>query len=121
MKEETQSRDVLPEFLNGKAPHIKKIYEEAARHKKLLSYIPCYCGCYESAGHMDTYQCFIAKELPNGRILWDEHAANCGICLDTAHTAIMNFKEGKTIKEVRKIIDERYKKGYKKPTPTPLP
>ncbi|PLT28731.1 PCYCGC motif-containing (lipo)protein [Peribacillus deserti] len=121
IREKTPSADILPHFMDDQPEHVKKIYLNAAKNKKLLSYIPCYCGCGESAGHMDTYQCFIFKDLTDGSVVWDNHAAKCGICLDTASTAIMKREEGKSLIEVRKIIEDRYKAGFKKPTPTPLP
>ncbi|MBM7692542.1 hypothetical protein JOC77_001972 [Peribacillus deserti] len=121
IKEKTPSAEILPHFLYGKPEHIRKIYLNAAKHKNILKFIPCYCGCGESAGHMDTYQCFVYENHADGSIVWDNHAAMCGICLDTASTAILQSKEGKSLTEVRKIIEDRYKKGFKKPTPTPMP
>jgi hypothetical protein len=31
------------------------------------------------------------------------------------------MQEGKSLKEIRTIIDETYKEGYAKPTDTPMP
>ncbi|WP_051348681.1 PCYCGC motif-containing (lipo)protein [Peribacillus kribbensis] len=121
VREQTQSAEILPHFLDTVAPHIREIYRMAAKNSALLKYIACYCGCGEKDHHIDTLSCFIFKEKPDGSIIWDKHAAECGICLDTAKTAVINYQSGKSIKEVRRIIDERYQKGFKKPTPTPLP
>jgi hypothetical protein len=30
-------------------------------------------------------------------------------------------KQGKSVQEIRKFIDEKYKEGYAKPTQTPMP
>lgn len=46
---------------------------------------------------------------------------NCGVCLETAAESIIQYKDGKCLKEIRQYIDEKYKEGYSKPTPTPFP
>ncbi|WP_426470434.1 PCYCGC motif-containing (lipo)protein, partial [Salmonella enterica] len=59
------------------------------------------------------------KNLKDGAIVWDDHATKCGVCLEIAATSIQDYKAGKSIKEIRKKIDEAYKNGYAEPTPTP--
>lgn len=46
---------------------------------------------------------------------------NCGVCLETAAESIIQYKDGKCLKEIRQYIDEKYKEGYSKPIPTPFP
>jgi hypothetical protein len=54
---------------------VRAVYEFAARHPEVLSYVPCFCGCERSAGHGDNYDCFIRGRDANGRPQWDGHGA----------------------------------------------
>lgn len=119
IREETESAEVLPNFLGDKPEEIKEIYLNAARNRELLEHIPCYCGCGESAGHQNSYDCFVAENKKDGAVVWDEHGTKCGVCLEIAATSIQDYQSGKSIKEIRKKIDETYKEGYAEPTPTP--
>ncbi|MGW8788147.1 PCYCGC motif-containing (lipo)protein [Heyndrickxia sporothermodurans] len=118
--EETASKDVLPTFLNNTSETVQTIYQAAASHQELLEHMPCYCGCGEM-GHKDNYDCFIQENKKNGAIVWDEHGVNCDVCLEIAAQSIVDYNKGKSMKEIRKSIDEKYKEGYAKPTPTPMP
>lgn len=120
MREETNSIDVLPEFLNNKPKNVKNLYKIAAQNKELLESIPCYCGCGKSAGHKNNYDCFVYKNNKDGSVVWDDHGTKCDVCLKIADRSISKSKEGKTVKEIRKMIDKEYKEGYADPTPTPV-
>ncbi|TYR81588.1 hypothetical protein FZC66_07060 [Priestia megaterium] len=119
VREETANNQTLPEFLNEKPETMKTIYAAAAENKELLENIPCYCGCGESAGHKDNYDCFVNENKENGRVVWDDHGTKCGVCLEIAAQSISDLENGKSIKEIRQNIDAAYKEGYAKPTPTP--
>lgn len=118
IREETTSVDVLPEFLNDKPEEMQNVYTAVAKNKELLENIPCYCGCGESVGHKNNYDCFIYENKENGKVVWDDHGTKCGVCLEIAAQSIAEYSEGKSVKEIRKTIDEKYKEGYAKPTPT---
>ena len=121
LQEETASTSVLPHFLEKKDKAIKTIYAEAGQHKDLLENMPCYCGCGESAGHLNNYDCFVFESKKNGQVVWDDHGTRCGVCLQIAADSIAMDNEGKTVKEIRLAIDKKYADGYSKPTPTPMP
>jgi hypothetical protein len=121
IREETKSADDLPQFLKGKPEDMIAIYASVPKYKALLESIPCYCGCGESAGHRDNYDCFIHDNKENGKIVWDDHGTKCGVCLETAFESIQKFNDGQSIKAIRHYIDEKYNKGFAKPTPTPMP
>ncbi|MGM0921515.1 MAG: PCYCGC motif-containing (lipo)protein [Bacillota bacterium] len=121
IQEETKSADALPSFLNDQPDEIKTLYAAAAKHEELLSYMPCYCGCGESAGHKDNGNCFIKERKENGVIVWDDHGTKCGVCLEIAAKAIIEHEKGMSMKDVREIIDEQYKEGYAEPTDTEKP
>lgn len=121
LRERTGSVQELPRFLNGKSDNIKVIYAAAAQHRDVLEHIPCYCGCGTSAGHKSSYQCFVHEVYEDGSLEWDDHGTRCGVCLEIAATAVMEYKDGKSIKEIRDGIDEAYKEGFSTPTTTPMP
>ncbi|PLT34956.1 PCYCGC motif-containing (lipo)protein [Bacillus sp. V5-8f] len=121
IQEETKTANVMPDFLNGKPEEMAAIYAAAPKYQELLEHIPCYCGCNDSAGHRDNYDCFIHENKNNGAVVWDDHGTKCGVCLITAAESINQLNEGKSIKEIREYIDNKYKEGYPEPTPTPQP
>lgn len=119
IREETSGKEQKPKFLANKTEDLQSLYLAVAQHQELLEYIPCYCGCGESVNHKNNYDCFIYENKPSGAVVWDDHATKCGVCLKIANEAINDFTQGKSVKEIRHIIDEKYKNGYAKPTPTP--
>ncbi|MBA9025376.1 PCYCGC motif-containing (lipo)protein [Peribacillus huizhouensis] len=119
IREETTGVNELPKFLDDKPDDMKLIYTAVANHKELLEKIPCYCGCGEAVNHKNNYDCFIFENKSNGAITWDDHGTKCGVCLEIASQSVIDYSEGKSIKEIRKAIDKKYENGYAKPTPTP--
>lgn len=117
---ETTTPDEFPAFLENQHDTVQAVYSRVASEKDLLEHIPCYCGCGETAGHMNNYDCFV-HEKTNDRITWDDHGTKCGVCLDIAVKAIEMKENGKEVIEIRNYIDETYNSGYGKPTPTPMP
>jgi hypothetical protein len=117
----TASIDVMPSFLNEQPKEIAAIYAAVPHYKKLLESMPCYCGCGESAGHKNNYDCFVADNKSDGKILWDDHGTKCGTCLEIAAVSMQQAEQGISALEIRKMIDDKYKVGYAKPTPTPMP
>jgi hypothetical protein len=121
IQELTASIDVLPKFLDKQPEEIAAIYAETPKYKKLLESMPCYCGCGDSAGHKNNYDCFVADNKEDGKIVWDDHGTKCGTCLEIAAFSMSQAAEGKSALDIRKMVDEKYKEGYAKPTPTPMP
>ena len=121
IQEETASADVLPTFLEGKQENIRLVYQIAGQSTEILEWMPCYCGCGESAGHKSNLNCFIQEKREDGSIVWDDHGTRCLVCLEIAVQSAQLHKEGKSLKEIRQFIDDTYKEGYAKPTPTYMP
>lgn len=118
IREETNSIRDLPSFLASYNESMSHLYEQAATHQKLLENIPCYCGCGESVDHKNNYDCFVYENKSDGAIVWDDHATKCGVCLEIAAISIEQYEKGMSVKDIRRLIDETYKEGYAKPTPT---
>ncbi|HEU4963219.1 MAG TPA: PCYCGC motif-containing (lipo)protein [Bacilli bacterium] len=121
LRETTSAANEMPQFLMTKTQEIQQVYAIAAKHLDVLQYIPCYCGCGEHAGHKSNAECFIHETKDDGTIQWDDHGTRCNTCMEIAVTASKMSDEGKSTKEIRTYIDEHYKEGYAKPTPTPMP
>ena len=119
LREETSGKELKPEFLADKPEDMQTIYLAVAQHQDLLEKIPCYCGCADSAQHKNNYDCFIFENKQSGEVVWDSHGTKCGVCLEIAADAINDLNQGKTVKEIRQSIDNKYKEGYPEPTATP--
>ena len=52
---------------------VRAVYQFAAEHPEVASYVPCYCGC-ERAGHHGSEDCFVASRGANGDVeSWEPH------------------------------------------------
>jgi hypothetical protein len=118
IRETTKSIEHLPSFLSVFEEDMAVLYQQAAEHRELLENIPCYCGCGEAAGHKNNYDCFVYENKQDGSIVWDDHGTKCGVCLEIAAESIAAYEAGKSVKDIRHMIDEKYKEGYAEPTPT---
>nr|WP_106784163.1 PCYCGC motif-containing (lipo)protein [Lysinibacillus timonensis] len=121
LQEETSSPDVLPSFLDDKSEDLHLVYEVAGKSTDILQWVPCYCGCGESAGHRSNLNCFVAETREDGSIVWDDHGTRCQVCVDTVVQTIQAVQDGKSIQEIRQMIDTQYGNGYAEPTPTEMP
>jgi hypothetical protein len=120
-REETASLAALPAFLDNRAPQVRLAYQAAAAVRETLQWIPCYCGCGQSAGHKSNLDCFIHEVKDDGTVLWDDHGTRCEVCLSIALQSAKMKSEGKSDSEIRKFIDATYQKGFAAPTDTALP
>ncbi|GEL05761.1 PCYCGC domain-containing protein [Rummeliibacillus sp. G93] len=121
LQEETASSDILPSFLDKQSEDLKLVYQAAGKATEVLKWMPCYCGCAESANHESNLNCFIKEVKKDGSIVWDDHGTRCIVCVEIAIKSIKQAQEGVPLKDIRKKIDEDYKEGYSKPTKTPMP
>lgn len=108
----------LPKYFDTAPPEIKKAYEFAISRPDVLEHMACYCGC-KSIGHKSNKSCFINRVNEDGSIVLDEHGTMCHICLDVALTTKHLMAEGKSLKEIRKFLDEQY--AGRPSTDTPYP
>ncbi|MBU1136905.1 PCYCGC domain-containing protein [Patescibacteria group bacterium] len=113
-----QERSNLPQYATRTAS-VQAAYQHALDNPELLQYIPCYCNCYQ-LGHKNVDECFIKEFKPDGKVVFDEHGANCGICYATVLDSQLLFDQGKTIQEIREYVDNKYS-SYGQGTNTPLP
>jgi len=58
----------------GPPEQVRQAYIFAAQNPGVLEYVPCYCGCGESDGHISNVDCFVASRTLNGAVeSWDTH------------------------------------------------
>jgi hypothetical protein len=116
----------LPPLPKGFAPArpmevVQQVFEFAARHPEVLTYVPCYCGC-EHLGHKGNHDCFVKSRAANGNVTeWEAHGIGCQICLDVGREAMMLFNSGASVTSIRAAIETRYGAYFRTSTPTPQP
>lgn len=103
----------LPDYASKNQKTITS-YTKAAEYQDMLMYIPCYCGCGSHSGHLSVKNCFV-KEGGG----YDDHGANCEMCMDIVLEAVKMYNDGKAIPEIRSYINSKYGM-YSLPTNTPL-
>lgn len=92
------------------------LYSWVATHQDALQYMPCPCGCGDM-GHTSNVSCFIGGGQ-NGKVLYDDHAIGCQDCQDVALETRKLLGQGKSLSEIRTVVDRKYPG---RPTDTPKP
>jgi len=98
----------LPDFAY-KTVRVEDAYTFAVNNQDQVMYISCYCGC---AGMQHTDSLIQHRSLkdcylkPDGS--YEPHASNCRLCNDITLEAKDLLMKGISLKEVRKIIDDKY-------------
>jgi hypothetical protein len=102
---------------------VQQVFEFAARHPEVLSYVPCYCGCENPRlGHKGNHDCFVKSRAANGMVTeWEPHGIGCQICLDVGREAMLLFNSGASVTSIRAAIEKRYGGQFPSSTPTPKP
>ena len=95
----------LPEAMQQAPARVRTAYQFALAHPDALKNVACYCGC-GSIGHHSNLACTIKDMNHDGKVVFDDDAMGCSICVDIA-TDVMNMTEqGKSPAEIHtKIVD----------------
>ena len=98
----------LPAEMKDQPARVKEAYRFAIANPDLLKQIPCFCGCVAEQ-HESNYNCYVAKDGGPGSVLdFDNHATGCGICVDITQDVMTMQQEGKSVDEMRQVINQRY-------------
>ena len=98
----------LPAEMKDQPARVKEAYRFAIANPDLLKQIPCFCGCVAEQ-HKSNYNCYVAKDGGPGSVLdFDNHAMGCGICVDITQDVMTMQQEGKSVDEMREVINQRY-------------
>ncbi|MFB9325365.1 PCYCGC motif-containing (lipo)protein [Paenibacillus aurantiacus] len=121
LRQTTAGAQTLPAFLTDAHSVIVQSYQAAAASQDVLAFIPCYCGCGDSAGHRSNLECFIHETNADGSVTWDDHGTRCGTCMEIAVQAAVMKQEGKSIADIRSAIETKYSSQAQYATDTPQP
>lgn len=83
-----------PALFTGK---VAEAYRVARQRPALLERLPCYCGCYLTAGHQNNLDCFR-----------DRHGETCDMCVEIALEAERLARAGYGAADIKATIDRRF-------------
>ena len=98
----------MPSVVKAAPVVVRQSYQFAVANPDVLQHVACYCGCGKM-GHKSNYMCYV-KNAEGGKVIYDNHALGCSICVDTTQDAMRLYKDGKSIKEIRDYVDAAYSK-----------
>jgi hypothetical protein len=84
-------------FASNPNPEIAASYQVAKEIPEVLEYMPCYCGCFGTAGHRNNLDCFR-----------DNHGITCSLCRAIALEAKRQHELGTPVQQIKRIVDERW-------------
>lgn len=65
---------VWPDFVRQAGPEVQRLYEFQIENGDLMRYMPCFCGCGDSAGHRSNRDCYVKEVNPDGSVVLDSMA-----------------------------------------------
>lgn len=65
--------EALPDSVRAAPPDIQEVYRFAIANPEIVSAFPCYCGC-GAMSHESNLDCYIQELLPDGTIVFENHA-----------------------------------------------
>lgn len=110
------SSQSLPEYILASDANTQVAYQFAVDRPDVMMWMVCYCGCGDHAGHKSAFNCFVK----DGGKEFDEHGANCQMCVNIALDAKAMTAEGRSLRDIRAYIDGKYS-DIGPGTDTPLP
>jgi hypothetical protein len=100
----------MPAEVQSAPVTVQQAYQFAVANPDVLQQLPCYCGC-GPIGHTSNYACYVAEQSSDGSVkTFDNHALGCSICVDITQDAMRMLKDGKSVAEIRKYVDQSYAK-----------
>jgi hypothetical protein len=99
---------VWPTAYRSAPQSVRTAYQYATANYETLRYIPCFCGCGLSAGHLNNYDCFVNDAKPDGWFILDPHGMGCGTCVAITLEVVAMRSQGMTTKAIRTAIDDRW-------------
>lgn len=99
--------EALPQEMQAAPVTVREAYQFAVANPEPLKNVPCYCGC-GAIGHKSNYSCYIKNVESDGKIVFDQHALGCSLCVDITQDVIRLSKEGKSPGTIRDLIVANY-------------
>lgn len=101
-------RDIPSYLTNDNDKDTKKIYIQVYDYKDVLKQIPPYDG----SSYKNVFETFFYKENPDGTLIWNDHALKNGKALAVGGYASALAKSGKSLTEIQKEVEKKYKGEY---------
>ena len=101
------SMDGMPAEVKTAPTTVQQAYQFNVANPEVMKQIPCYCGCGKM-GHTSNYACYVQSVDEQGVITYDTHALGCSICVDITQDTMRMLKQGKTVPEIKTIVDQTY-------------
>jgi len=114
-KVEMAVMDGMPDRVHTAPVRVQEAYQYAVANPEVLQHIPCYCGC-GAMGHTSNYSCYVAGNETESAVVYDEHALDCGICIDITQDVMRLQVQGKSVEEIFNTINNAYAR-FGPPTP----
>ncbi len=99
----------MPSEMKSAPTTVQQAYQFAVANPEVMKQIPCYCGCGK-IGHTSNYDCYVSGVESDGKINYDTHALGCSICVDITQDTMRLLRQGKTVTEIKSIVDQTYSK-----------
>ncbi len=96
----------MPADVRKASVSVQQAYQFAVANPEVVKQVPCYCGC-GSMGHTSNYSCYVKSDA-GGKIVFDQHATGCGICVDITHDTMRGLAAGKTVAQIKAEVDQNY-------------
>ena len=114
------SGGAMPDWVVAGGEDVAMAYQFVLDRPDVMMWMPCYCGCGDHSGHKSARNCFIKDSSTSSNVQFDEHGADCAMCVGIALDVKAMTEEGKSLREMRAFIDGKYG-GAGGGTDTPMP
>lgn len=108
--------DQMPAEVQSAPVTVQTAYQFNAANPDIMQDIPCYCGC-GSIDHTSNYDCYVSDVDASGKIIFDNHALGCSICVDITQDVMRMLRDGKSPQNIRANIDATYSRYGPSTTP----
>ncbi len=99
--------NMLPQEMQTAPTRVREAYQFAVANPSALQNVPCYCGC-GAMGHTSNYSCYVKNVNADGKVVFDQHALGCSLCVDIAQDVMRLTKEGKSPGDIHATIVSTY-------------
>lgn len=97
----------MPMKVQSAPKTVSDAYRFAVANPEATRNVPCFCGC-GAMGHTSNYDCYVQDAPNNGKIIFDEHALGCSICVDITQDVMRMTGEGRAPPQIRQAILNTY-------------
>lgn len=97
----------MPMKVQSAPKTVSDAYRFAVANPEATKNVPCFCGC-GAMGHTSNYDCYVEDAPNNGKIIFDEHALGCSICVDITQDVMRMMGEGRAPPQIRQTILNTY-------------